>query len=151
MRGRKLKPDQLKILQGTFRNDRHNADQPEFKGDLIQAPAHFSKEQSDCWNYAITHAPRGLLKKIDMSTLEIWVVACVFHRQAAEEVARNGQVCTAPSGYMQTNPYMTNMNRQAQIMLKAAEQMGFTPASRGKVSIKEEVESYDPWKNLAEN
>jgi len=149
MPGRKRKPTALKVLEGTFRKDRANLNEPKPAGDLLKAPAHFNKKQQAVWDYAIDNAPKGLLKKIDLSTLEIWCVACVFYREAADAVEKHGQVCVAPSGYQQTNPYMTNMNRQAQVMLKAAAEMGFTPASRGKVSMSEEVEDNDPWKSLA--
>lgn len=149
MAGRKPKPTQLKVVTGTFRKDRANEREPKPTGDLSDAPEHFSEAQRAAWEYAIQHAPKGLLKKLDLSVLEIWVTACVFHREAAQKVATTGQVIKSPSGYPVMNPYLANMNKQAQIMLKAAAEMGFTPASRSRIVLAEEAVGDDPWAKLA--
>jgi P27 family predicted phage terminase small subunit len=149
MAGRKPKPTHLKIVQGTFRKDRANPREPKPIGELTTAPAHFNDEQREVWDYAIANAPKGLLKKIDLSVLEVWVTACVLHREAAKKVAKTGQVVESPSGYPITNPYMSVMNKQAQIMLKAAAEMGFTPASRSRIVVAEEQIGDDPWAKLA--
>jgi len=149
MAGRKPKPTALKVVQGTFRKDRANEREPKPSGDLSDAPEHFSEAQRAAWQYAIEHAPKGLLKKLDLSVLEIWVTACIFHREAAQKVAQTGQVIKSPSGYPVMNPYLANMNKQAQIMLKAAAEMGFTPASRSRIVLAEESVGDDPWAMLA--
>jgi P27 family predicted phage terminase small subunit len=143
MAGRKPKPTQLKVVQGTFRKDRANAREPKPSGDLTAAPVHFTDAQREVWDYAIANAPKGL------SVLEVWVVASVFHREAAQKVATTGQIIKSPSGYPVMNPYMANMNKQAQIMLKAAAEMGFTPASRSRIVVAEELVGDDPWAKLA--
>ena len=149
MAGRKPKPTQLKVVQGTFRKDRSNQHEPKPSGDLSTAPAHFNEAQREAWQCAIAHAPKGLLKMLDLAVLEIWDTACVFHREAAQKVATTGQVIKSPSGYPVMNPYMANMNKQAQIMLKAASEMGFTPASRSRIVVAEETLGNDPWAMLA--
>jgi P27 family predicted phage terminase small subunit len=60
-----------------------------------------------------------------------------------------GQVVTSPSGYPIVNPYLSNMNKQALIMMKSASEMGFTPTSRSKVSVEQESNTQDPWEALA--
>lgn len=147
--GRKRKPTPLKVVQGTFRKDRANAREPLPSGDLVEAPDHFSEEQKAVWDYAISNAPAGLLKKLDLSVLEAWATACVFHREASKKVSSDGQIVSTPSGYPVTNPYMSNMNKQAQIMLKAAAEMGFTPSSRSRIIVAEETIADDPWARLA--
>lgn len=86
-----------------------------------------------------------MLKRLDRSVLTAWVVACVFHQEAAEAVKKTGQVVKSPSGYPIVNPYMGNMNKQAQIMLKAAEQLGFSPAARPRVHVDQEAEKSNPF------
>ena len=149
MAGRRPKPTHLKVVQGTMRKHRANEREPKPSGDLVDAPAHFSQAQREVWDYAIEHAPKGLLKRLDLSVLEVWVVACVFHREAAEKVAVTGQVIKTPNGYPVQNPYLANLNKQAQIMLKAATEMGFTPASRSRIVVAEETIGNDPWAMLA--
>ena len=150
MAGRKPKPTALKLIQGTFRSDRANPREPKVSGDLSEAPPHFSDTQREIWDYAIANAPKGLLKRLDRSVLETWVIACVFHREAAKAVTENGQVVISPSGYPIVNPFLSNMNKQALIMLKAAAEMGFTPASRSRIVVNDEVAAEDPWAKLAE-
>lgn len=149
MAGRRPKPTHLKVVQGTLRKHRENVKEPKPQGDLVDAPAHFSQAQRDVWNYAIEHAPKGLLKRLDLSVLEVWVTACVFHREAVEKVAAIGQIIKTPNGYPVQNPYLANLNKQAQIMLKAATEMGFTPASRSRIVLAEETIGDDPWAKLA--
>lgn len=149
MAGRKPKPTHLKIVQGTIRKDRANKAEPKPVGDLSLAPTFFSEQQREVWDYAIAHSPKGLLKQLDLSVLEVWVTACVFHREASAKVTLEGQVVTSPKGHMMTNPHMSNMNRQAQIMLKAAAEMGFTPASRSRIAVPEQGEKSDPWASFA--
>ena len=148
MRGRKQKPSALKILQGTARACRLNENEPRPHGDLVEAPEHFTLEQRAIWDYAIANAPRGLLKRLDLSVLEVWAVACAAHREAVQKLARTGQVIKSPSGYPIVNPFMSNMNRQAQIMLKAAEQLGFSPASRPRVHVDAEAEKTNPFESF---
>jgi P27 family predicted phage terminase small subunit len=146
---RKHKPTELKVLQGTYREDRANHREPKPTGDLIHPPSYFSDEQKAVWSYAIENAPKGLLKNLDISILEIWVTAYVTYRDANQKVRTLGQVIKSPSGYPIVNPYLGNMNKQAVIMMKAASEMGFTPTSRSKIILAEETISNDPWEQLA--
>lgn len=149
MAGRKPKPSSLKIIQGTYREDRANLRELKPTGDLALPPSYFTDEQKDVWSYAIENAPKGLLKKLDISVLEIWVTAYVHYREAAQKIRISGQVIKSPSGYPIVNPYLGNMNKQAMIMMKAASEMGFTPTSRSKIVMAEEAVSSDPWEALA--
>jgi P27 family predicted phage terminase small subunit len=145
MAGRKPKPTALKLIQGTLRKSRENLREPKPSGDLVEPPSYFSNEQIEVWNYAISNAPKGLLKRLDIAILEIWVIAYVTYRDSAKKVGTLGQVIKSPSGYPIVNPYLSNMNKQAQIMMKASSEMGFTPTSRSKIALVEEAIDDDPW------
>lgn len=149
MAGRKPKPTHLKLLQGNPGKRPLNQREPKPNGNLKTAPSHFSAEQLEVWNYAIEHAPPGLLKKLDLSTLEVWATACVLHRQAVELVRKDGLTVAAPSGYLMANPALSILNTQANTMIKSAGDLGFTPSSRSRISIAEEVDQNDPWAQLA--
>ena len=135
MAGRKPKPTQLKVIQGTARSDRQVKNEPKPTGDLKDYPDHFSPEHIEIWEYAIENAPKGLLKMLDRAQLEIWVNAYVLYRDAINKVNLTGQVVKAPSGYAMPSPYLTNANKLALTMMKAASEMGFTPASRTRISL----------------
>jgi Phage terminase, small subunit len=47
------------------------------------------------------------------------------------------------------SPYLPVVNKQAQIMLKAAEQLGFTPTARSRVQITEPISNHhNKWADL---
>jgi phage terminase small subunit len=78
MAGRRPKPTHLHKLQGTFNATRHGrgrAGEPIAEGDLHSPPRDLTPAQKDVWRYAIRHAPRGLLKRIDRDVLAIWCEA----------------------------------------------------------------------------
>ena len=77
--------------------------------------------------------PPGLLTATDRELLVIWTVACVEHARAAREVRKLGQIVKTKDGNAIQNPYLPVVNRQALIMIRAAGEMGFTPASRASL------------------
>lgn len=151
MRGRKPVPTHLKVVRGNPGKRSLNENEPMPTGDLIDAPSWMAEKQKQGWNYAIENAPTGLLKKLDGSVLAVWVVAEDLHRRASEMVEKFGILTKTPNtGLPMQSPYLPIVNRQAQIMLKAAEQLGFSPASRSRVQISEDriVDENDPWSRL---
>lgn len=136
MRGRKPKPTHLKVLAGNPGRRPLNKSEPKPEGDLFDAPEWMTESQRAGWAYAIANAPGGLLKMLDRSTLTIWVVAEDLHRQASEAVAKLGILIKSPvKGEPMQNPYVAVLNKQAAIMLKASAELGFTPASRSRISM----------------
>jgi P27 family predicted phage terminase small subunit len=150
MRGRKPKPAELKIIQGTFRKDRANPRQIAAHGYLTDPPEHLNEEQKQIWRDASADAPKSLLKKIDRSNFEVWVVSYGTYRESQRLLAKTSQVIKTTHGNWITNPILTNMNKQAAIRRKAASEMGFTPASRSRVVADSDVEVDNPWARLAD-
>jgi len=165
MRGRKPKPTHLRLLAG---GKERNPLEPKPRGRLVAAPDWFSDEQRIAWNHAIACAPRDMLRRLDQSALTVWVIACDTHRQAAIKLREGGLVTVykkreprktgrpakgskkprVTDTVTQQSVYLSIMNRQAQIMLKAAAELGFTPSSRSRVTAApdddETEESKDP-------
>lgn len=84
----------------------------------------------------VTNAPYGLLKQLDRSVLAIWVVAEDLHRESATKIAQYGLLTKSPNaGLPLQSPYLAILNKQAQIMLKAGAELGFSPSSRSRVQI----------------
>ena len=140
MRGRKPIPTQLKVVRGNPGKRALNKNEPQPAGDLLDPPAWMSESQKAGWSYAIENAPRGLLRKLDRSVLTAWVVAEDFHRRATEQVDKFGLLTKAPNtGLPIQSPYLPVVNKQAAIMLKAGEQLGFSPASRSRIQLLDAV------------
>ena len=136
MRGRKPKPTALREMEGNPGKRPLNKREPQSKGELYAAPEWMSAAQREGWAYAVTNAPYGLLKQLDRSVLSIWVVAEDLHREAAEKITQYGLLTKSPNaGLPLQSPYLAILNKQAQIMLKAGAELGFSPSSRTRVQL----------------
>ena len=113
--------------------------------NLHEPPQWLSASQKAGWEYAIARAPKGLLKLIDSAIMTIWVVAEDIHRQASEELTREGLTVKSVNGYQIQSPYLPIMNRQAVLMIKASAALGFDPASREKLDIQPEPDPNNPF------
>lgn len=139
-RGTKPRPTMLRVITGNPGKRPMNHDEPVPEGNLDRPPEWLSEPQKEGWLYAIEHAPPGLLKRLDQSVLTVWVVAEDCHRQAVEAVLRHGMLIKAPNtGVPMQSPYLAIQNKQAQIMLKAAAEMGFTPSSRSQIHVEQQT------------
>jgi P27 family predicted phage terminase small subunit len=135
MKGRKPKPTHLKLLAGNPGHRPLNEAEPKPKGDLAEAPAWMTDAQRAIWAEAISHAPPGLLKKLDGSVFTAWVVALDFHRQATIACAVRGLMTTTREGEAKQNPLLAVVNRQAVILVKCASELGFTPVARTRIAV----------------
>lgn len=145
MAGRKPKPTALKILSGNPGKRPLPKGEPVPAGLLGGPPDWMSADQRESWDYAVSHAPRGLLRSLDRGVFATWVCAEAAHRKAAEALARHGLVRKTKAGDTVPSLYEGIMNRQAQIMLRAASELGFSPTSRAKIAIKADQQSENPW------
>lgn len=148
MRGRKPKPSYLRALDGNAGRRPANPDEPQpkepLKGD--EPPPWMNGTQAAGWRYAMKNAPEGMLRSLDRSILAVWVVAEDLHRDAAERVGKLGTILKSKEqknaagevvggGVPYHNPWLAVLNKQAQIMMKAAAELGFTPSSRSRVKV----------------
>jgi phage terminase small subunit len=138
---RRFKPIQLKLISGSRRIP--NAPEPEAPGALAEPPAWLSPGQREQWAYAVANAPPSLWRRLDASILAIWAVAADLHQQASMKVAEVGMLIRAPdSGLPMQSPYLPIVNKQAQIMLKAAALLGIGPASRAGIAAGPRTNSF---------
>ena len=136
MRGRKPVPVELKIIRGSRKMSRQTTPHaPEPAGRPPEPPGWLTDAQRALWSAAIATAPAGVLTGLDQSVLAAWVVAIDTHRQAAEVIAREGLFVKSPSGYEQQHPAVAVMNKQTTLLLRAAEQLGFSPSSRQRIRV----------------
>lgn len=143
MKGRKPSPSHLKLVKANPGKRAMPKREPKPKGNLESGPDWLTDDQKLVWDYAISSAPYGLLKKLDQSVLVAWVVAADLHRQATEKLNSGAMLIKTPNGMPVQSPYLSIINKQAAIMLKAAAEMGFTPSSRSRVEVSEDAEE-DP-------
>jgi P27 family predicted phage terminase small subunit len=118
--------------------------EPDGVGDLWDAPPWFDDETREAWRYAVDHAPLGLLTGTDRDVMIVWVVATVEHKRAADNVAKLGSVVQRSDGKVVINPYATMMQRQALIVLRACQELGFSPSARAHLGARAPEFPNDP-------
>ena len=101
----------------------------------LGAPPDLTQAQRELWEHAVRHAPLNVLRTIDTWVLRGFVVAADLHRQASTHLQAGVMV---PAGKAETtqlvqSPWVAVLNRQVLVMLRAAEQLGFSPASRPRL------------------
>jgi P27 family predicted phage terminase small subunit len=144
-------PSHLKLIRNSRSKKKISPREPKPVGDLKESPPHFDEELREVWNYAIEHAPPGLLKKLDASVLETWCAAHVLHRRAVAEVRKLGVLVKAPNtGLPIQSPYLPIVNKQALIMLRAVDHLGFSPASRTRIMLGDvSPAGFSDWEDIA--
>jgi P27 family predicted phage terminase small subunit len=149
MRGRKPKPTHLKLLDGNAGRRPLNIDEPVPAEVISGPPGWMTAAQQKIWRDAVEASPPGLLRSLDSSIFSIWVVARALHQEAAEKVSQYGAIIKSPAnGQPIQSPYLGIMNRQAQIMMKAVSEMGFSPTSRARVKIDKPADRDDPFAGI---
>ena len=117
----------------------------------MDPPEYMADGPRQAWRYAIERAPEHLLRRRDMSVLEVWSCAADLYRKAQIGIIKTGLLIKAPNtGVPMQSPYLAIANKQAQIMTKAATEMGFTPASRSRITLPADTAGdADPWADIA--
>ena len=107
----------------------------------------------EAWSYAVQNAPPGLLSSLDASVLERWANCAGLYREALAKINRSGvagMIIKTPSGILRRSPLMDVIRDLALEMKGYESEMGFTPASRSKVSVSQSQSenSADPWADI---
>ncbi len=140
-RGRKPKPESLKVIQGTTRKDRMNEDAP--KPDLsIPVPGdHLSPEALMEWGRISRELHKlGLLTEIDRPALEAYCQAYGRWVAAEREMKKPdfSMIIITPKGAQIQNPLIGIANTSVEIMRKFLTEFGMTPSSRSRVIVPKE-------------
>ncbi len=163
-RGRKPAPIELKVLRG-------NPGKRPLKSNarvLQQAEAVLSDEAPDMlleearlyWDHAIQHAPRGLLRKLDVYLLAAWCNAAARYEHNMRLAAKSDVIPVRGaklSGLdmkdrpVMHNPFSTAARAYLKDMAMLAAELGFTPSARARLGAFETAErpAEDPWAEIA--
>lgn len=134
-RGRKPKPEAIKILEGT-RADRINLDAPAPIRELPRCPDHLldDAEAHAEWDRIVPQLDRaGVLSLVDGAALAIY---CSVHSRwvkAKEEVRAYGLTISTAAGGEKTNPAVGIVERCEGQLRAYLTEFGCTPSSRTRV------------------
>ena len=140
---RPRKPTAVKRLQGTLQKCRTNPNEPipKMPIDRFEPPVFFTETQRDLWLFAISQMPSGMLSGLDFGIFSRW---CIMYDQFVEltkSVNENGAVMYDELGVPFANPLVNTLNKLAVSLRGIETELGFTPASRSKVSLDSKEET----------
>jgi phage terminase small subunit len=158
MSGRRRKPTALHHLHGTFNvtdhADRQYEAVAEGELELDDAPPSLTPDQVEGWRYALEHAPRDVLKKIDRTMLAAWVIAeeqlyRANRLQAHLDKRRTLQLLMKG----RPSPYDAIIDRASRRLMTAASILGFAPTARPRIQVRPtdtvaKAVVGDPWELL---
>ena len=158
---RRAVPTPLLKLRGSYNPTQHGKGrrfEPKPEGDLDEPPPDLTDSQEAVWRYAIAHMPRGVMKKIDRDMLMLWCEARDRWNTARLMQAlldRDMQLKLLVKGQfgLEASPYHDILDKTAKIMIRIAQELGFSPAARPRLQAEpqgepEDAVTDDPWRLL---
>ncbi len=80
------------------------------------------------------------LTPLDRGPLAIYCVSYERWLEGIEALQKYGTMMKTPKGFPVQSPYVSIVNREADVMMRIASEYGFTPASRAKVFPRKAIE-----------
>ena len=141
MRGRKPKPTRLKVITGNPGKRPLNLDEPTPEPTIPDCPSELSPAAQAEWHRLAGELGKlRVLTNLDRGALASYCAAYALSAEAIEAIQKFGVMVKSPTGFPIQSPYVSIANRQAEIMLRIASEFGFTPASRGRISMPSKAE-----------
>jgi P27 family predicted phage terminase small subunit len=123
-------PEKLAGLRGRRHLKKPEGEEPLGVGDLWAPPPWMTDEQREQWHYAVEHSPPGLLSGTDREALASFCVHAVEFARAARQYAAEPLTYKSDTGVLHANPLGMVLDRHTGMMIRAIDQLGFSPASR---------------------
>ena len=148
--GRKPKPTQMKVVQGTFRKDRANAAEPKPKKQLPPCPDFLEgRARTEYFRIGRKLERIGVLTEVDDLALIGLCQSWAEYLEATEQVRKTGMLVKSPSGYPIFNPYVVLANQALKRVKAFLTEFGMTPSSRTRiVAAPADDPGADEWKDL---
>lgn len=136
MGGRPRKPTAVKRLQGTLQPCRTNAREPIPRIDLksMKAPVYLTETAKQIWEFSLEAAPEGMLSTLDFGVFTQWVVCFDQFVTLSAAIKEQGTLSIDADGNVNVSNLLHHLTKTAGILRGLENELGFTPASRSKVS-----------------
>ena len=125
-------PTAIKELKGTLRPCRVKKNEPKPQGELIatKPPKTLSKRGQELWKYALEQMPPHVITAVDGALFERW---CTLQDQFLDvaKVVQSGNLLDENGGMSGALRAELQLNSS---ILTIEKELGFTPASRTKIS-----------------
>lgn len=133
MQERETKPKGLKEI--TSSQHKLPPDTKETKPPrILECPPELGQVARQEWERIVGELTRlGVLSSFDRGPLSAYCTAFALWLEALEMVQKHGAMIKSPNGFPIQSPYLSHLNKQAEIMIRIASEFGFTPASRSRI------------------
>ncbi|MDY6323259.1 MAG: phage terminase small subunit P27 family [Succinivibrio sp.] len=135
---RPRKPTAIKALQGTLQPCRTNKNEPvpELKISQIDPPEYLNPVAKKAWLFAVSQMPEGMVTGLDFSVFALWADTYSKILELESAIQHQGlTVFDEKRGYDIPNPLLKAQNELKQVLRGYITELGFSPASRSKVSV----------------
>ena len=147
--GRKPKPSQIKVIQGTFRKDRANPSETKPKSQLPPCPDFLQgRARTEYFRIGRKLERIGVLTEADDLALIGLCQSWAEYLEATEQASKTGMLVKSPSGYPIFNPYVTLANQALKRVKAFLTEFGMTPSSRSRIMASPVEDEDDEWKDL---
>lgn len=133
---RPRKPTAIKELQGTLQPCRTPKNEPKPQADIstIVPPKHLNEATKKIWLFAVEQMPKGVITTCDIAIFERWAVLYEQFIKISTALNEQGLIQIDENGIMRVNPLQHCVIKVSAELRAIESQLGFTPASRSKVS-----------------
>jgi P27 family predicted phage terminase small subunit len=140
--GRRGTPTAIKVMRGNPGKRPLNDAEPRPDATMPQCPRHLTKEARTEWHRVARRLHVvGVLTYVDRGILAAYCQAYGRWVEAEQQVARGGALVVTPNGHEQQSPWLGIANRAQEQMVRAARELGMTPASRSAIKVERPAES----------
>ena len=134
-RGPPPQPTKLKLLKGNPGKRKLNEAEPTPETKAPDCPKWLTKVAKEEWDRVMPELLRlGLMSGLDRAALAGYCQSYANWRQAQTRIRRFGMTFTTEKGYEGQRPEVAIAQRERQIMRQFAQEFGFTPSARSRVS-----------------
>ena len=133
-RGPQPKPQTIKEIEGNPGKRSLN------KSALVatgkpSCPGYLSDHAKEVWQTVVGSMPPSLYASCDSFLLASYCTAVDMHRQAIEGISEEGAVATGQNGAPYQNPWISILNKQAQLLATLGGRLGLDPAARNSLNL----------------
>lgn len=128
----------MKAAQGTLQPCRRHRQIDMTAATLTsEPPVGLNKDARAAWKLAVECAPEGVLTALDAGVLERWARNYALYRKLAKLVDKGGVVFMVDGEPTEKlSPTFNALIKVQQILAKCETELGFTPGSRARVSVR---------------
>jgi P27 family predicted phage terminase small subunit len=141
MRGRKPKPQEQHIVEGTYREDRHGSTDVVLAEPLSDAEVvkpKLSKEASAVWDITVPPLVEiGAVQEIDVPNLVLMCEAYATAERARKKWHREGMTIRGSTGTQVLHPAVRTEQAASKVYFQMSEAFGLSPMARTRLGMAE--------------